>query len=308
MGTITKINWTARPDREGKMQPGATYNPWIGCTKVSQECRHCYAEAQDSRWGWTPAGWGHGKERHYTGESGVRTLQQLNRASRREGSRRAVFCGSLCDVFDPEVPDERRDELFEHIWCFDSLEWLLLTKRPEVAARYLATIRGWPWPHVRLGVSCGTAEAWARWLCLSEIPSFTRFCSMGPLLEFIPLNELLSGCRVKPDWIIAEGESCPVATRARPMAPEWVREIRDACWLHLIPFWFKQWGEWAPLSALEGQPQASGAIRGGAMVPRHDFGDEMVYCVGVKTAGRTLDHREHSGLPQSIRIDRPKGE
>lgn len=98
MAKKTGISWT-----------DSTFNPWIGCTKVSPGCDHCYAGAlMDTRWG--QVRWGDGQERRRTSPSNWRQPLQWDReyetfASAHGGRRRRVFCASLADVFDPEVPD-----------------------------------------------------------------------------------------------------------------------------------------------------------------------------------------------------------
>src|SRR5215468_1270366 len=99
MAENSKIEWTDH-----------TFNPWIGCTKVSPACDHCYAEALAKRYGW--ATWGAGEERRLTSEANWRKPLAWNRAAARDGVRRRVFCASLADVFDAEVADAWRDELF----------------------------------------------------------------------------------------------------------------------------------------------------------------------------------------------------
>lgn len=306
MAKTTKIGWTARPNPAGVLEPGATYNPWIGCTKIAPECANCYAATQDHHRRWTPDGWGKGRARYFTGDSALSQIRTLNRKSNRDGFRRAVFCASLSDVFDPEVPDERRDQLFGHIATMDALEWLILTKRPGLAGRYLERVQGWPWPHVRLGVSAGTVETWNRnWPVLAGIPAASRFVSMGPLLEPVPMLGLLAQTYPRPDWIIVEGESADPMRTARPMNPNWVREIRFACWNFGVPFYFKQWGEWCPLSALDHNPQAKGIILSGSDIHRHEFPDgETVHCVGVGIANNYLDGKRYEAIPRAIPIDK----
>ncbi|KKL70023.1 hypothetical protein LCGC14_2109040, partial [marine sediment metagenome] len=124
MGEQSGINWTEH-----------TWNPWIGCTKVSDGCRFCYAERMAHHRKW--AEWGAGKPRRLAAESTLRKPLAWNRRAERTGVREVVFCGSLMDVFDPEVPDEWRDEVFATIALTPWLDWVLLTKRPEKALEYL---------------------------------------------------------------------------------------------------------------------------------------------------------------------------
>src|SRR3546814_4489006 len=123
MGENSKIEWTDH-----------TFNPWTGCTKVSPACDHCYAEGWSKRSGLVE--WGHGKPRRLTSDANWRKPLKWNDEAARKGVRYRVFCASLADVFDAEVDDAWRDELFALIAMTPHLDWLLLTKRPQVARRY----------------------------------------------------------------------------------------------------------------------------------------------------------------------------
>lgn len=113
----------------------ATFNPWIGCTRVSPGCDNCYAAAQDKFRGWTPEGWGGPRKR--TSPANWRKPLQWNAAAAAAGERRKVFCSSLADVFDNQVPEGWRDELFGLIAATPNLDWILLTKRIGNARAYL---------------------------------------------------------------------------------------------------------------------------------------------------------------------------
>src|SRR5690348_7339296 len=105
-----------------------TFNPWIGCTKVSPACDNCYAEAMmDKRY--ARARWGAGQPRVRTSASNWRQPYKWNNDAALDKPRPFVFCASLADVFDNEVPDEWRRDLFYMIRETPNLVWLLLTKR-----------------------------------------------------------------------------------------------------------------------------------------------------------------------------------
>ena len=131
MGANSAIEWTDH-----------TFNPWIGCTRVSDgqrpsACDFCYAADMAHRWGW--AEWGAGQPRQRTGAANWRKPLAWDRDAKAAGVRRRVFCASLADVFDAEVPDAWRDELFAMvIMATPHLDWLLLTKRPQVAKKWFA--------------------------------------------------------------------------------------------------------------------------------------------------------------------------
>lgn len=254
----------------------STFNPWIGCTKVSPGCDHCYAKTMDDRkvfQGVTH--WGAGAERMHTSEGNWKLPVKWNANAdaffAKHGRRQRVFCASLADVFDNEVNDGWRVELFELIKNTPNLDWLLLTKRignVETLAPRLWIRDGFP-KNVWLGISVvNQAEADRDIYKLMKIPATVRFLSMEPLLEAVDINGFIPKpkwwkyhpvecrhghdycpiCDANPergiDWVIVGGES---GIGARAMHPQWVKGLRDQCASSGIPFLFKQWGEWAPV-------------------------------------------------------------
>ncbi len=236
MGEKTKIEWC-----------DFTFNPWIGCQKVSPGCDNCYAETlMDKRY--HRVEWGPHGERKRTSEANWKLPLRWARAARRdielvdEGMltlpppRPRVFCASLADVFDNQVPNAWRIDLWTLIRQTPELDWLLLTKRPENIAAMLPGIRPLSFPNVWFGT---TAEDQAhynrRWPILSRVPAALCFISYEPALG--PLTDLYATAGQAPDWIICGGESGPAA---RTMNPEWARDLRDECAERSIPFFFKQ--------------------------------------------------------------------
>ncbi len=232
MAENSKIEWTDH-----------TFNPWIGCQKVSPGCDHCYAEAlMDKRYG--KVQWGPHGERKRTSEANWKLPLRWAKTARSQHGlypnayrRPRVFCASLADVWDNQVPKEWRADLFHLIWATPELDWLLLTKRPENIRKMLPGAIGetelWPWPNVWLGT---TAEDQARydrrWLALNDIPARVRFISYEPAIgPMIPKSAFV------PDWIICGGESGP---GARFMNPAWARTLREHCAHHGIAFFMKQ--------------------------------------------------------------------
>jgi protein gp37 len=225
MGEVTKIEWTDH-----------TFNPWIGCQKVSPGCDHCYAEAMmDHRYGrvrWGPRG-----ARSRTSEGNWR--QPLKWARQACGHRPRVFCASLADVFDNKVPKEWRGDLWELIRKTPELDWMLLTKRPENIRRMLPN--GWPWDHVWLGTTTEDQRHYdQRWRILSDIPAAIRFISYEPALGSLRLHG-----HSLPDWVICGGESG--AQQARMMEPAWARAMRDQCRELGVAFFMKQMTKRVPI-------------------------------------------------------------
>ena len=252
-----------------------TFNPWMGCAKVSSGCHNCYAEAlMDTRWG--KVKWGKIGTRVRTGEKNWNEPRKWNRRAEKSGVRARVFCASLADVFEDraELVNWRAD-LFELIAETDNLDWLLLTKRPENVMQMIADVVGEnpnAWlrrhPNVWVGTSVeNQAAADHRIPILLSIPCRLRWLSAEPLLGSIEMSQHLGtvhtdsagiDARYAEDgygpwvdgigWVIAGGESGEVP---RPTHPEWVRSIRDQCIAASIPFHFKQWGEWMPFDTFE---------------------------------------------------------
>ncbi|MFA5900543.1 MAG: phage Gp37/Gp68 family protein [Hyphomicrobium sp.] len=310
MSANTKIEWADH-----------TFNPWIGCTKVGPGCDNCYAKAdfEDRKHRVT---WGAGQARSRTKTWGdpVRWNKQHLSFGIKHGRKQRVFCASLADVFDNEVPQAWRDDLFRLISVTPHLDWLLLTKRIGNANVMIGDAllqeprlkngecraASWPWPNVWLGATiCNQEEADRDIPKLLALPAAQRFLSMEPLLGPVDLGlcDCDKGSRPGPggvggvtcpcchgaggrmvDWIIVGGESGP---NARPMHPNWVRSLRDQCQSAVVPFLFKQWGEWLP-AMQDGNPDADEQVINASDSPIK---------VGKKAAGRLLDGREWNGVP-----------
>jgi len=239
-----------------------TFNPWIGCTKVSAACDHCYAEAWDARGlQGLPTRWGPHADRTRT-KTWANPLK-WNRDAERLGIRYRVFCASLADVFDnhKSIMPEWRSDLWALIKSTPHLDWLLLTKRPQNIPKMLPVDWGNGWPNVWLGTSTENREEMLRRAAaLSKVPAVVRFWSAEPLvgdLGRIPPE-------VMPSWIITGGEN---GQHYRPVNPDWFRSLRDQAADAGVPFLFKQW---------EGRSQKE-----------------------IKAKGRMLDGVVHDGYPEA---------
>jgi protein gp37 len=208
-----------------------TFNPWMGCVKVSAGCKNCYAETlTKNRMGLNL--WGPGTERKVTTDAYWRQPFSWAREARKAGERRRVFCGSLCDVFeDHPTADEKRPELWEIIKATPELDWQLLTKRPENIAARLP--KEWPLPNVWLGTSIEDKKACARRDILVTVPAVVHFLSLEPLLEDIAPALNLEDI----EWALIGGESGP---GFRPMDPQWARNLQESCKKSGTAFFFKQ--------------------------------------------------------------------
>jgi protein gp37 len=267
VGENTKISWCDH-----------TFNPWVGCTKVSPACDGCYAEhmmaTRLGRVAWGAPGQGTGTRERTSSANWAKPLA-WDRKAARDGTRPFVFCASLADVFDNAAPAAWRRDLFDLIRATPHLTWLLLTKRPQnIAKLFSETITPelrkawsvpallgksfWP-PNAAIGCTVVTqAEADRDVQHLLHVraalnPAFA-FLSMEPLLGPVDLTRI----RPRPgdefsalrpsyiDWVITGGETDQGAHKARPSHPAWFRSLRDQCAEAGVPFHHKQNGEWAP--------------------------------------------------------------
>jgi protein gp37 len=236
----TTIEWTSSCRPDGTVVPGYSFNPWLGCTKISPGCAHCYAEnLMDTRW--KRVTWGRGNPRQRTSETNWKQPLVWDREAKEAGERRRVFCASLADVFDPEAPDQWRSDLFSLIEQTENLDWLLLTKRPELVIEQFGI-----WQNINpeaarsiwFGISAEDQERIderADYLTDIRLAENITFVSAEPLLGDINLASYLDYV----DWVICGEESGP---GARPMKKYWVQTLLRQCRCHGIPFFFKQWG------------------------------------------------------------------
>ncbi len=217
MAENSKIGWTDH-----------THNFWWGCHKVSEECRHCYIAGIMRRGGYDPFG---GPMRTKNWSNPTRWQRQADQ----EGHRCRVFTCSMSDFFHPQA-DAWRDDAWEVIRSCDRLDWLILTKRPELIERRLP--RDWNdgYSNVWLGVTAGCRKSLKRVDTLVGIPAVVRFISAEPLLERLDLRRYLS----KVNWVISGCERAKKGER-RLMDLDWIRDIDEQCRRAGVPHFFKQY-------------------------------------------------------------------
>ena len=228
MGENSKISWTDH-----------TFNPWIGCTKVDQLCKFCYAEHFAERYGY--AKWGPAGKRQKTADSNWKKPYSWARKAKKLGIRYRVFCASLADVFDDHesIKQEWRDELWKMIRETPHLDWLLLTKRPENFEKFLPADWGQGYPNVWLGVSAGDQDgADTRIPVLTQTPAFVRFISCEPMLGSVDLSGFETE---RISWVIVGGESGAVS-KIRKINLLWVKSLKEQCEKYNLKFYFKQLG------------------------------------------------------------------
>lgn len=217
MATVSKIEWTER-----------TWNPTVGCTKVSPGCKHCYAEVMAGRLkAMRTPGYEHGFD--------LTLLPQRLQDPLLRKTPTTYFVNSMSDLFHEDVPFEYIDRVFDVIRRSQQHTFQILTKRADRLEEYFrgktAPVNAW------MGVSVEDQKYGVpRIDHLRKIPAAIRFLSVEPLLEDIGIINLQD-----IHWVIVGGESGP---KARPMKIEWVDAIRAQCEEAGVAFFFKQWGGW----------------------------------------------------------------
>jgi len=202
-----------------------TWNPVTGCTKISQGCKHCYAERMARRLE------AMGSDRYRNGFQ-ITLHPDLLDAPRKWRQARIVFVNSMSDLFHDDIPLAYVQRVFATMRDCPHHTFQVLTKRSE---RLVELAPHLPWSaNVWMGVSVEHARVVKRVRDLQRVPAAVRFLSLEPLigpLEALPLEGI--------HWAIVGGESGP---RARPMRKEWVTSIFRQCRAARVPFFFKQWG------------------------------------------------------------------
>lgn len=256
----SKIEWTDH-----------TFNPWWGCTKTSPGCKNCYAERIAKRYGYNV--WGHPSERDQITRRTMskwnwRFPLRWNRQAERAGTTATVFCGSMCDVFEPAPGlTELRKRLWDLVEQTPHLTWLILTKRPEYIWRNIPSTWCKDMPaNVWFGTSVENQDYTSRVVHLMTIKA-NLFLSLEPLLSPIQLTRLpmsaihhntshvnaltgevaylgrrpALGDLTPIRWVISGGET---GRGARPSWPEWHAAIQQQCAEYNVPYFLKSWGEY----------------------------------------------------------------
>lgn len=300
-----------------------SWNPTLGCSKVSPGCDNCYA-VNVARRGMQEAHRGLTLGDDWTGE--VRELEERLTDPMAWKQPERVFVDSMSDLFHPDVSDAFRLDVWQTMAATQRHTYMILTKRPQLMARFSRRL-AWtdepgywepyltgdpiacthfrgrtldaveePPPNVWLGTSIESDRYAFRADHLRATKAAVRFLSCEPLLG--PLYNLdLTGI----DWVIAGGESGP---RARPAHPDWFRDLRDRCAAAGVPFFFKQHGEWIehrrrldPRARFAWVSSINGAVIEDVNARRHGSHWALMRRVGTKAAGHQLDGRVHQDYP-----------
>ncbi len=311
-------------DKSGIEWTDATWNPIRGCSRVSEGCKNCYAEKVANRFkgpgkpyeGLIASGG------QWNGK--ITVVDHLMDQPLRWKKPRRIFVNSMSDLFHENVPEHTIDSIFAVMAMANQHTFQVLTKRPERMLEYLTDDRRKHWatravnfwggenpdplfdsihggnrvlPNVWLGVSAEDQKtADERIPLLQRTPAAVRWLSAEPLLGSIDLTKY---CHIEGlnqghsmmlldnlDWVVVGGESGP---NARVMQADWARTLRSQCTRNGIPFFFKQWGEYAPnwFNDNEG---------------RKIYGSEWMDRMGKKAAGRYLDSRTWSEYPPQLNM------
>lgn len=212
----TKIEWTER-----------TWNPVTGCNKISEGCRHCYAEMMTRR---LHSMGNHKYRNNFTPTEHPEDLQEPFKWKKPS----KVFVCSMSDLFNEEISFEFVDQVFEVIRQTPIHTYQILTKRAIRMAEYFKK-REVP-ANVWIGVTVENKKARERVDSIRHIDATVKFLSCEPLLEDLGTMDLRG-----IDWIIVGGES---GVSARPMKEQWAVNILNQANKERIPFFFKQWGTW----------------------------------------------------------------
>jgi len=204
-----------------------TWNPTTGCTKISDGCKHCYAEVMSKRL----KAMGVAK---YSKNFKLTTHEdELNTPYTWKKSR-VVFVNSMSDLFHKDVPIEFIRKVFKVMKDNPQHVFQVLTKRADIMRYYDS--EGWlDWSHnIWMGVSVENEKVMNRIDLLQQTNARVKFLSCEPLIGSLP-NMNLKGI----DWVIVGGES---GYKSRPMKEEWVTDIKTQCQDAGVAFFFKQWG------------------------------------------------------------------
>ncbi|MDM8520120.1 phage Gp37/Gp68 family protein [Anaerolineales bacterium HSG6] len=212
--TYSSIEWT-----------GKTWNPVTGCTKISQGCKHCYAERMTKRLK------AMGVDKYQHGFE-VQIHQDTLTIPLHWKKPQTIFVNSMSDLFHKDVPVFFIQNVFQTMQQAHWHQFQILTKRSERLLSLNNQI-DWP-PNVWMGVSVENQACTDRIDDLRQTKAVIKFLSLEPLLGPLPDLNLK-----RIDWVIVGGESGP---GAREMPKEWVINIKDQCLSVNVPFFFKQWG------------------------------------------------------------------
>lgn len=309
-------------------------------------CVHCYARIMSSRCAamgqpiYDDVSSRTGNVARWTGQLRV-DLDMMDLRFREMRGGRITFIGSMTDLWHPDHDPQLLVRLAQNLRALGDRPLkrrplvVTLTKRED---RLLSWQREHfpdglpPWHYV--GVTAGCQRSWDQ-----RVPVLAEVKALGPRVVSVePITGPIIPSHVDQlGWVIVGGES---GQKARPMHPKWATDLRDQCVNAGVPYFFKQWGEWKPITqmteeemnapyrsnrvAKDGEDQAELDEFYGktCTVPElvirdngehRSFGDPLAFNsdapggnfmhafrVGKAKAGRLLDGVEHSNFPPPI--------
>ncbi len=348
-----KIGWLNLPGYKGE-----TWNPIIGCSKISEGCENCYAEKMAVRlahisstkyYRLVTCRHAHAEPFAWNGKTHLLGLHPIKPLSWKKP--RLVFVCSMGDLFHENTSFQDIDKIFATMACCPQHIFIVLTKRAKRMSEYLndpltrsnlsynilksknsayaiedpLQDSAWPLKNVWVGVSVENQEQLKRVVYLNTIEAEVKFISHEPLLSSIDYSNSSLGESFKyhagglkncVSWVIVGGES---GSKARPMHPDWVRSVRDQCAEANTPFFFKQWGEYKPVSInrtgiqpynSKSNPYTLYTNKAGDIFELVDKDGEFLVCgdsdneyyqsiqkVGKKHAGNVLDGEQYEAYP-----------
>lgn len=249
MPNRTKISWVK--NKEGL--PGEVWNPITGCSKLSEGCQNCYAMQMASTR--LRGRCGYDQEHPFA----LKVHPERLVIPKKRKKPQVYFVNSMSDIFHEDIVYDYPhyiDNILRIMKECPQHLFLILTKRARCLHDFLQDSHDWP-TNLWLGISVENQKRYdERMPYLAEakekIPGINTFVSLEPLIGPInidhPYGYTDKTGEVKYtqnwafiDWVIVGGET---GRDARPMHPEWVREIRDYCMCRHVYFYFKSWGHW----------------------------------------------------------------
>jgi len=312
-----KIGWLNLPGYKGE-----TWNPIIGCSKVSAGCENCYAERMAVRlsgiektayYSMVTCRTAHTLPTAWTGRTEL-IQSQLTKPLKWKKPR-VIFVCSMGDLFHENTSFEDINAVFSVMSDCDQHIYIVLTKRAKRMVEFFEWkkkqhgINWQPKNNVWLGVTTENQEtANERIPYLIKIPAAVKFVSVEPMLSHVDISFIRSSkCsgytplqshpisspnRPFINWVICGGESGP---GSRPMHPDWVRSLRYQCKEAEVPFFFKQWGEWMPMDQVNDEQFFASKE---SKEVGYGYTSNTVFKVGKKAAGNLLDGERWEQYPE----------
>jgi len=313
----TRIEWATE-----------VYNPVTGCTPVSAGCEHCYARRMATR---LRGRFGYPQDDPFKVTLHPDRVDEYLDLPKNHPygwkKPRMVFCCSMGDFFHPQVPLEFQARVLNVMVKCPQHIFIILTKREEQLASFNRAC-GWSkkaYPNIWLGISAEDQPNLDRRIIeLLKVDAAKRIVSIEPMLGAVNLHSqqdwlptLIPSTKTKLfsyrnnfiltiDWVICGGETGP---GARPMHPDWPRQVKDQCVEAGVPFFFKSWGEWAiehpenycRLSKRRFSHDSVGLLPDGSEYdPRQPDQFQVttsLFRIGKEKAGRLLDGKVWEQVP-----------